>query len=69
MLATAFALAQWLDGLERLGLRFRLPAGTAVFETGGFKGRTTEVSPRGSPRPACRPGPACRPTPWSASTA
>ncbi len=44
VLATAFALAQWLDGLERLGLRFRLPAGSAVFETGGFKGRTTEVA-------------------------
>jgi hypothetical protein len=44
ILATAFALVQWLDALERLGLKFRLPAGTAVFETGGFKGRTAEVS-------------------------
>jgi hypothetical protein len=44
ILATAFALAQWLDALERLGLRFRLPPGTALFETGGFKGRTTELS-------------------------
>lgn len=44
VLATAFALAQWLDGLERMGLRFRLPAGSAVFETGGFKGRTQELS-------------------------
>jgi hypothetical protein len=44
VLATAFALAQWLDSLERLGLKFRLPAGSAVFETGGFKGRTTEVA-------------------------
>jgi hypothetical protein len=44
VLATAFALAQWLDGLERLGLKFRLPPGSAVFETGGFKGRTTEVA-------------------------
>lgn len=44
VLATAFALAQWLDGLERLGLKFRLPAGSAVFETGGFKGRATEVA-------------------------
>lgn len=42
--ATAFALAQWLDGLERQDLRFRLPAGSAVFETGGFKGRVTETS-------------------------
>lgn len=43
VLATAFALAQWLDALERLGLKFRLPPGSAIFETGGFKGRTTEV--------------------------
>ena len=42
--ATAFALAQWLEGLERQGLRFRLPAGSAVFETGGFKGKVTEMS-------------------------
>ncbi|HEV2847073.1 MAG TPA: hypothetical protein VG477_19610 [Thermoanaerobaculia bacterium] len=44
VLATAFSLAQWLDSLDRLGLRFRLPAGTAIFETGGFKGRTEELS-------------------------
>jgi Acyl-protein synthetase, LuxE len=43
--ATAFALAQWLDALaDRLGLKFRLPAGSAIFETGGFKGRTTELT-------------------------
>lgn len=42
--ATAFALAQFLQGLERFDLRFRLPAGSAVFETGGFKGRTEEVA-------------------------
>ena len=44
VLATAFALAQWLEGLERMGLRFRLPPGSAVFETGGFKGRTQELT-------------------------
>jgi hypothetical protein len=45
VLATAFALAQWLDALaDRLGLKFRLPAGSAIFETGGFKGRTTELT-------------------------
>ena len=44
VLATAFALAQWLDALERLDLHFRLPAGSAIFETGGFKGRTTELT-------------------------
>jgi len=42
--ATAFALADWLGALERQDLRLRLPHGTAVFETGGFKGRTTEVA-------------------------
>lgn len=44
VLATAFSLAQWLDGLERLELHFRLPPGSAVFETGGFKGRTRELT-------------------------
>jgi hypothetical protein len=44
VLATAFALAEWLQALERMDLRFRLPAGTSVFETGGFKGRTKELT-------------------------
>ena len=44
ILATAFALVQWMEALERLGLRFRLPPGTALFETGGFKGKTAEIS-------------------------
>ncbi|HXU47109.1 MAG TPA: acyl-protein synthetase [Thermoanaerobaculia bacterium] len=44
VLATALALDQWLAALERLELRFRLPAGSAVFETGGFKGRATEIA-------------------------
>jgi acyl-protein synthetase LuxE len=43
VLATALALVQWLDWLDRVDLRFRLPAGSIVFETGGFKGRTAEV--------------------------
>jgi hypothetical protein len=44
VLATALALAQWLDWLDRMDLRFRLPAGSAVFETGGFKGKSTETT-------------------------
>jgi hypothetical protein len=44
VLATAFALAQWLEALERMGLRFRLPPGSAAMVTGGFKGRTREVA-------------------------
>lgn len=45
VLATSLALAQWLATLERQHLHFRLPAGSAVFDTGGFKGRGQEVSP------------------------
>jgi len=43
ILTTAFALAQWLEALDRQGLRFRLPPGSAAMVTGGFKGRTREV--------------------------
>lgn len=46
VLATAFALASWLDHLEEAGARLRLPPGTTLFETGGFKGRTRELSRR-----------------------
>ncbi len=42
--ATAFALVQLFDALDRFGLRFRLPPGSIVFETGGFKGRELELS-------------------------
>ena len=44
VLATALALAAWLDRLEAAGERHRLPAGTVLFETGGFKGRRREVA-------------------------
>jgi hypothetical protein len=44
ILSTAFALVQWLDALERVDLKFRLPAGSTIFETGGFKGKTTELT-------------------------
>lgn len=44
VLATAFALLQWLDALEEEGRTLRLPEGSTLFETGGFKGRTREVS-------------------------
>jgi len=43
ILATAFALAQLLEALERIDLRFRMPAGSRIFETGGFKGRRREL--------------------------
>ncbi len=41
--ATAFALVHLLDAMERDGLRFELPPGSRVMETGGFKGRTRVV--------------------------
>jgi hypothetical protein len=44
VLATALALAGMLDALERLDLRFRLPAASRLFETGGFKGRRVETT-------------------------
>jgi hypothetical protein len=45
VLGTSFALVQMLDGLERLDLRFRLPSGSRVFDTGGLKGRRRELTP------------------------
>ena len=42
LLATAFALVDLLAALDRLGLRFRLAPGSALFLTGGFKGRQRE---------------------------
>lgn len=39
ILATSFALADLLDFLHRMDLKLRLAPGSAVFETGGFKGR------------------------------
>lgn len=44
ILATAFALVQWTDTLAAMDQHLDLPAGTAIFETGGFKGRVQEIS-------------------------
>lgn len=41
---TAFAFVHWLDALAATGERFRLPAGSRVMDTGGFKGRSREVA-------------------------
>ncbi|HEY9084357.1 MAG TPA: hypothetical protein VIN40_00235 [Candidatus Tyrphobacter sp.] len=41
---TAFALLAALDAADARGLRFALPQGSRVMETGGFKGRTRVVS-------------------------
>ncbi len=42
VLATAFALVQWFEDDPAADLR--LPAGSVVFETGGFKGRLREIT-------------------------
>lgn len=42
--ATAFALAAALEHLARRDVRVRLPAGSRLMETGGFKGRRAAVS-------------------------
>lgn len=41
--ATAFAFVALLDALAGRELRFALPAGSRIMETGGFKGRTRVV--------------------------
>jgi hypothetical protein len=43
LLATALALDDLLRALERARERLALPAGSVLFETGGFKGRRREV--------------------------
>ncbi len=41
---TAFAFVHLLDRLEARGETLRLPAGSRVMETGGFKGRSRELT-------------------------
>jgi hypothetical protein len=41
---TAFALVHWLEWLEERKLGLALPPGARVMETGGFKGRSRELS-------------------------
>lgn len=41
---TAFNFVHWMDGCAERGIRFRLPAGSVVMETGGYKGRSRELS-------------------------
>ena len=44
ILGTAFAFVHWMDALRERGERFRLPEGSRVMDTGGFKGRSREVT-------------------------
>jgi len=41
--STAFALVNLLDAMNERGMRFILPPGSRIMETGGFKGRTRVV--------------------------
>lgn len=43
LLGTSFAFVYLLDELRRQGVRFTLPAGSRIMETGGFKGRVKEI--------------------------
>jgi hypothetical protein len=43
VVGTAFAFVHMIDSLVTDGTRFRLPGGSRVMETGGFKGRTRAV--------------------------
>jgi hypothetical protein len=43
LLGTSFAFVHWLDDLRASGRRFRLPPGSRIMDTGGFKGRSREV--------------------------
>ena len=44
VLGTAFALVHWLDALREAGTRHHLPHGSRLMDTGGFKGRSREVT-------------------------
>ena len=43
LLGTSFSFVHFLDDLENRGIRLRLPAGSRLMDTGGFKGRSREV--------------------------
>ncbi|MFQ5657978.1 MAG: long-chain fatty acid--CoA ligase [Candidatus Methylomirabilales bacterium] len=44
LLGTSFAFVHLLDSCLQEGCTFRLPAGSRLMDTGGFKGRSREVS-------------------------
>ncbi len=43
LFGTAFSFVHWLDHCESKNLRHRLPAGSRIMETGGYKGRSRTV--------------------------
>jgi hypothetical protein len=44
LVSTSFGLVHWMDVMDRHGWRVRLPAGSRVMETGGFKARSRSVA-------------------------
>ena len=44
LVGTSFAYVHLLDVLDARGVAFRLPPGSRVLDTGGFKGRSREIS-------------------------
>jgi hypothetical protein len=47
MTGTAFSFVHWADHCAQNGSRFALPPGSVIMETGGYKGRSREVSRSG----------------------
>ncbi len=45
LMGTAFNLVHLIDALDAIGRRFRLPEGSQVMETGGYKGRSLVLTP------------------------
>jgi len=45
LFATSFSLAQMAEHLLKRGISLRLPLGTVVFDTGGYKGKHRELAP------------------------
>lgn len=43
LLGTSFAFVHAIDSLEGFGMRFQLPAGSRIMDTGGFKGKSRTV--------------------------
>lgn len=43
LIGTSFSFVHWLDHLHGSGERFRLPEGSRLMDTGGYKGRSREV--------------------------
>ena len=45
LLGASYAFVHLFDRLDAEGLRFRLPAGSRILDTGGFKGQSREIAP------------------------